>query len=182
MSKYNNKFSKTHQFIINQLRNLFLSYPTSVVKQVVARTTRMDKAKQCSNFQMSPSCHSKKNTFNYYLMKPIPTIHPHLIPFSLATIPSEPRKLPAVQIFFSARWVTILQIDIRNEIICRCSETHIKQSKEYIDLQLEINDDCITAYRVVISSGIATVKECTHVKSNLHVKLSYEGCPISLPS
>ena len=32
-------------------------------------------------------------------MKPITTIHPHLIPLSLAIVPSEPRKLPTVRIF-----------------------------------------------------------------------------------
>ena len=33
----------------------------------------------------------------------------------------------------------------------------------------------------MISLEVATVKECVHVDSNLHVKLSYEGCPIPLP-
>ena len=39
----------------------------------------------------------------------------------------------------------------------------------------------VVQHIVVISSVVATVKECVHVDSNLHVKLSYEGCPIPLP-
>ena len=122
--------------------------------------------------------HPKKIILNYS-MKPIPTIHPHLIPLSLATVPNEPRKLPTVRIFqpdelqaFKSTFEIRSFADVTR---------HIKQSKEYSDLQLEISNDCITAYRVVISSGVATVKECVHVDSNLHVKLSYEGCPIPLP-
>ena len=112
-------------------------------------------------------------------MKPIPTIHPHLIPLSLETVPSEPRKLPTVRIFQPDElqaFKSTFQIRSFADVT-----RHIKQSKEYSDLQLEICNDCITAYRVVISSGVATVKECVHVDSNLHVKLSYEGCPIPLP-
>ena len=33
----------------------------------------------------------------------------------------------------------------------------------------------------MINSWVATVKECVHDDSNLHVKLIYEGCPIPLP-
>ena len=101
-------------------------------------------------------------------MKPIATIHPNLFPLRLATVPSEPRNLRTVRIF---------QPDELFADVTR----HVKQSKEYSDLQLEISNDCITAYRV-ISSGVATVKECVHVDSNLHVKLIYEGCPIPLLS
>ena len=34
----------------------------------------------------------------------------------------------------------------------------------------------------MISSGIATVKECIHIDGNLNVKLSYEGSPLPLPN
>ena len=113
-------------------------------------------------------------------MKPIPTIHPHLIPFILAKVPSEPQKLPAVRIFQPAKLQSFKStIEIRSFAdVAR----HIKQSKEYSELQLEISDDCITAYRVDINSEIATVKEWVDVESKFHVKLSYEGSPIPLHS
>ena len=123
--------------------------------------------------------HYPKNIILNYSMKPIPTIHPHLIPSSLATVPSELRKLPTVRIFQPDE---LQAIKSTFEIRSFADVTrHIKQSNEYSDLQLEIINDCITAYRVVMSSGVATVKECVHVDSNLYVKLNYASCPIPLP-
>ena len=113
--------------------------------------------------------HPKKIVLNYS-MKPIPTIHPSLIPLSLVSVPSEPRKPPVVRIFKP------------KELESFKSSYEINNFEdEYSDLQTDISNDSITSYRVVICSGIATVKECIHVDSNLHVKLSYEGCPIPLP-
>ena len=89
-------------------------------------------------------------------MKPIPTVHPHLFPLGLATVPSKPLKLPPVRIFQPDELQTFKStFEIRSFAdVTR----HIKQSKEYRDLQLRITNDCITGYRVVISSGVATVK------------------------
>ena len=58
---------------------------------------------------------------------------------------------------------------------------YIKTSKEYNNFQVDVSDNSVTAYRVEISFGIASVKECIHVVSNLNIKLSYEGSPIPLP-
>ena len=59
---------------------------------------------------------------------------------------------------------------------------YIKTSKEYNNFQVDVSDNSVTAYRVEISFGIASIKECIHVDSNLNIKLSYEGSPIPLPS
>ena len=59
---------------------------------------------------------------------------------------------------------------------------YIKTSKEYNSFQVDVSDNSVTAYRVEISFGIASVKECIQVDSNLNIKLSYEGSPIPLPS
>ena len=75
-------------------------------------------------------------------MKPIPTIHPHLITFSLESIPNEPRKLPVVRILQPDELQSFkLSFEIRSFADVA---SHIKQSKEYSDLQLEICDDSIT--------------------------------------
>ena len=59
---------------------------------------------------------------------------------------------------------------------------YIKISKEYNNFQIDVPDNSVTTYRVVISSGIATVKECIHIDGKQNVKLSYEGSPIPLSS
>ena len=112
-------------------------------------------------------------------MKPIPTIHPSLIPLSLVSVPSEPRKPPVVRIFQPDElesFKSSYEINNFEDVI-----SYIERSEEYSDLQTDISNDSITSYRVAICLGNATVKECIHVDSNLHVKLSYEGCPIPLP-
>ena len=84
-------------------------------------------------------------------MKPIPTIHPHFIPLSLATAPSEPRKLSTVRIFQPDElqaFKSTLEIRSFADVTI-----HIKLSKEYSDFQLEISNDCITAYSVVGCNG-----------------------------
>ena len=113
--------------------------------------------------------HYPKKIILDYSIKPIPTIHPHLIPLSQATVPSEPRKLPTVR-FFQPDELQAFKSTLEIRSFADVTR-HIKQSKEYSDLQLEISNDCIKAYRVVISSGVATIKECVHVDSNLgHVR------------
>ena len=122
--------------------------------------------------------HQNKVALNYSL-NPIPTIHPSHIPLSLVSVPSESRKLPAVRIFQPDELESFKsshEISTFEEVI-----RYIEHSAEYRDLHTDISDDSITAYRVVICSGIATIQECIHIDSNLHVKLSYEGCPIPLP-
>ena len=69
-----------------------------------------------------------------YSMKQIPTIHPHLIPLSMPTVQSEPRKLPTVGIFQPDE---LQAFKLTFEIRSLADVTrHIKQSKEYSDLQL----------------------------------------------
>ena len=58
---------------------------------------------------------------------------------------------------------------------------YINNSQEYYsDLQTVVSENSVTSYRVVICSGIATIRECIHIDSSFHIKLSYEGCPIPL--
>ena len=122
--------------------------------------------------------HQNKVALNYSL-NPIPTIHPSHIPLSLVSVPSESRKLPAVRIFQPDELESFKsshEISTFEDVI-----RYIEHSAEYRDLHTDISDDSITAYRVVICSGIATIQECIHIDNNLHVKLSFEGCPIPLP-
>ena len=115
-----------------------------------------------------------------YSLNPIQSIHPDFMPLSLAPVPREPRKPPTTRIFqpdeiqsFQSKFDISSFSDVVN---------YIKQSEEYRDFQVYTSADSITSYRVVICSGIAIVKECIHIDSNLTVKLSYEGCNIPLPS
>ena len=112
-------------------------------------------------------------------MNPIPTIHPSFIPSSLATVPSECRKPATFRIYqpdeldsFNSKYKLSSLADVIK---------YIKNSQEYSDLQTIVSENSVTSYRVVIYSGIATIRECIHIDSNLHVKLSNEGCPIPLP-
>ena len=123
--------------------------------------------------------HETKMTLNYS-MSPIPTIHPSFIPSSLAPVPSEPRKAPKIRIFQPDELKTFkstFEIGSFGDVV-----RYIKISKEYNNFQIDVSDNSVTTYRVVISSGIATVKECIHIDGKLNVKLSYEGSPIPLPS
>ena len=47
---------------------------------------------------------------------------------------------------------------------------------------LFLSETAISAYHVAIDPCIAMVKECIHMDSNLHVKLSYENVPPPLPT
>ena len=60
--------------------------------------------------------------------------------------------------------------------------SYIKSASEYKGFTLNVTSNAVTTYRVEIDSGIAAIKECIHVDSNLHVKLSYESVPIPLPT
>ena len=113
-------------------------------------------------------------------MNPIPTIHPSFIPLSLAPIPSEPRKTPKIRIYQPDELQTFkskFEIGSFGDVV-----RYIKTSKEYNDYQIDVSNNSVTTYRIVISSGIATVKECIHIDGDLNVKLSYEGSPLPLPN
>ena len=121
--------------------------------------------------------HETKMTLNYS-MNPIPTIHPSFIPLSLAPIPSETRKTPKIRIYQPDELQTFkskFEIGSFGDVV-----RYIKISKEYNDYQIDVSNNSVTTYRIVISSGIATVKECIHIDGNLNVKLSYEGSPLPL--
>ena len=108
-----------------------------------------------------------------YPISPIPTIHPKSIPLSQAPVPCEPRKLPKVRVYAPDELGSFMSInDVKS----------FDNPKEYQHFQLEISDSNITAFRVQICSGIARVKECIQVDDSFHVELSYDSCPIPLPS
>ena len=93
----------------------------------------------------------------HYSMRPIPTIHPSFIPSSLAPIPSESRKVPKLRIYqpdelqsFKSKF----EIGSFGDVV-----RYIKTSKEYNNFQVDVSDNSVTAYRVEISFGIASVKE-----------------------
>ena len=58
----------------------------------------------------------------------------------------------------------------------------LKQATEYVDFKLHIEETFVTAYNLVICSGVASVKECITIYKDFHVQLSYEGSPIPLPN
>ena len=102
------------------------------------------------------------------------------MPLSLAPVPSESRKTPTIRIFQPDELQTYTskyRIKSFSDVV-----KFIKDSEEYKDLQFDVTDNNITTYRVVICSGIATVKECIHIDHNFNVKLSYEGCHIPPPT
>ena len=122
--------------------------------------------------------HTKKALLNYS-MNPIPTTHPSFIPSSLPTVPSECRKPPTFRIYqpdeldsFNSKYKLSSLADVIK---------YIKNSQEYSDLQTVVSENSVTSYRVVILTGIATIRECIHIDSNFHVKPSYEGCHLPLP-
>ena len=58
----------------------------------------------------------------------------------------------------------------------------LKQATEYADFKLHIEKTFVTAYNLVICSGVASVKECITIFKDFHVQLSNEGSPIPLPN
>ena len=103
-------------------------------------------------------------------MNTIPTIHPSFIPSSLATVPSECRKPHTFRIYqpdeldsFTSKYKLSSLADVIK---------YTKNSQEYSDQQTIVSENRVTSYRVVIYSGIATIRECIHIDSNFHVKLS----------
>ena len=122
--------------------------------------------------------HETRAALNYS-MNPIPTIHPSFMPLSLAPVPSESRKTPTIRIFQPDELQTYTSkygIKSFSDVV-----KFIKDSEEYKVFQF-VTDNNITTYRVVICSGIATVKECIHINHNFNVKLSYEGRHIPPPT
>ena len=122
--------------------------------------------------------YSTRSTLNHS-MHPIPTIHPSFIPSNLATVPNKSRKTPTLRIYQSDELESFkskFQLSSFADVI-----KYLKIAKEYSEFQIDVSDNSVTSYRVVIYSGIATVKEYIHIDSSFHIKLSYEGCPIPLP-
>ena len=112
-------------------------------------------------------------------MHPIPTIHPSFIPSSLATVTNKSQKPPTLRIYQSDELESFkskFQLSSFADVI-----KYLKTAMEYSEFQIDVSGNSVTSYRVVIYSGIATVKECIHIDSSFHIKLSYEGCPIPLP-
>ena len=102
------------------------------------------------------------------------------MPLSLAPVPSESRKTPTIRIFQPDELQTYKsKFEIKSflDVV-----EFIKHSEEYKDFHFDVSNNNITTYRIVICSGIATVKECIHIDDNLNFKLSYEGCHIPLPN
>ena len=112
-------------------------------------------------------------------LNPIPTIHHYSIPKSQATVPKSIRKPPTKRVVQSD------QIPLfRDQFRCADIEDvvkYINTAREYQNFTHCITESGVTAYRVEINSGIAQVKECIHITSDLHVKLSFQSCPIPLP-
>ena len=110
---------------------------------------------------------------------PIPTIHPSSTPQSQAVIPKPSRKPPAERIFqldelplFSDTFF----VGSFDDVVA-----YLHSAEEYNGFTFVITEVDITAYIININSGIAIVKECIHIDSDLHVQLSYEGVPLPLP-
>ena len=58
----------------------------------------------------------------------------------------------------------------------------LRQAPESVDFKLHIEEEFVTAYHLVICSGVASVKECITIYTDFHLKLSYDGSPIPLPN
>ena len=73
------------------------------------------------------------------------------------------------------------------DLITRIRKFHdvidfLEKAPEYASFKLHIEDSFVTAYHLVISCGLAGVKECITIYTDFQVKLSYEGSLIPLPS
>ena len=111
---------------------------------------------------------------------PIPTIHPSSTPQSQAVIPKHCRKPPTERIFQPDElplFSDMFSVGSLNDVV-----TYLHTAEEYKGFTFVVTEVSITAYLLYINSGIATIKECIHIDSDLHVQLSYEGVPLPLPA
>ena len=111
---------------------------------------------------------------------PIPTIHPSSTPQSQAVIPKPCRKPPTERIFQPDElplFSDMFSVGSLNDVV-----TYLHTAEEYKGFTFVVTEVSITAYLLYINSGIATIKECIHIDSDLHVQLSYEGVPLPLPA
>ena len=115
-----------------------------------------------------------------YSLNPIPTIHPLSIPQSQAIIPTSSRPLPKDRVFQPDQ-ISIYEEKFRIRKFPDVID-FLAKAPEYASFKLHIEDSFVTAYHLVISSGLASVKECITIYSDFQVKLSYEGSLIPLPS
>ena len=115
-----------------------------------------------------------------YNIKPIPTIHPPSTPLRQAIIPTNSRPPPKV------RGLQPDQISIYEEKyrIQKFQDVvdFLEKSPEFASFKLHIEDSFVTAYHLVIRSGLASVKECITIYTYFQVKLSFENSQIPLPS
>ena len=112
-------------------------------------------------------------------MNPIPTIHHSSILKSQATVPKSIRKPPTKRVVQSDQLPLF-----RDQFRCADIEDvvkYINTAREYQNFTHCITESGVTTYRVEINSGIAQVKECIHITSDLHVKLSFQSSSIPLP-
>ena len=58
----------------------------------------------------------------------------------------------------------------------------LRHAPEFGDFKLHIEEDFVTAYHLVICYGVASVKECTTIYNDFHLRLSYDGSTIPLPN
>ena len=111
---------------------------------------------------------------------PIPTIHPSSTPQSQAVISKPCRKPPTERIFQPDElplFSDMFSVGSLNDVV-----TYLHTAEEYKGFTFVVTEVSITAYLLYINSGIATIKECIHIDSNLHVQLSYEGVASNLGS
>ena len=91
-------------------------------------------------------------------MPPPPPLGPPLVP-------SESRKTHTIRIFQPDELQTYkskFEIKSFPDVV-----EFIKHSEEYKDFQFDVSNNNISTYRIVICSGIATVKGCIHIDDNL---------------
>ena len=114
-----------------------------------------------------------------YNLNPILTIHPLSIPQSQA-IPTNSPPPPKDRVFQPDQ-ISIYEEKFRirkfQDVI-----DFLEKAPEYASFKLHIEYSFVTAYHLVISCGLAGVKECITIYTDFQVKLSYEGSLIPLPS
>ena len=123
---------------------------------------------------------SKNSLRLNYDLNPIPTIHPPSIPLSQAIIPANSRPPPKARVFQPDQ-ISIYEEKYRIQNFQDVVD-FLGKAPEYASFKLHIEDSFVTAYHLVISSGLASVKECITVYTDFQVKLSYENSQIPLPS
>ena len=111
---------------------------------------------------------------------PIPTILPSSTPQSQAFIPKPSRKPPneiILQPYQLPYFSDMFSVESFDDVVA-----YLQTAEEYKGFTFVVTEVAITAFLLHMISGIATVKECIHIDSDLHVQLSYEGVPLPLPA